>query len=438
LAAPWLRSGGGGLVRTLADRLATGSGSTDALVLLSIHETRDRIINHSASVRVAMITRLAISGYRSLRDIRVTLGALNVVTGANGSGKSSLYRALNLLADIAQGRIIQSLAAEGGLQSTLWAGPEAISRAMKNGTAPVQAPARKTPISLKLGFSGKDYGYAIDLGLPLPDSRTKFSSDPEIKIESQWAGERLDRTNAFAIRIGPSVRILNGQGEWRQAHQHLDSFDSMMTHCADPHHAVELLLLREKMRNWRFYDHLRTDLDAPSRKPQVGTYTPVLASDGSDLAAAVQTIREVGAADEMDAAIADAFPGARVEVISTNGYFELEMRQHGLLRPLKASELSDGTLRYLLLVAALLSPRPPALMILNEPETSLHPALLPPLARLIAQVSKRSQAVVVTHAPSLVAALDANIDYRQIVLEKHFGETVAKDNTPPDWTWPSL
>jgi predicted ATPase len=385
-----------------------------------------------------MITRLAISGYRSLREIKVTLGPLNVVTGANGSGKSSLYRALSLLADIAQGRIIQSLATEGGLQSTLWAGPEAVPRAMKSGAAPVQGLVRKTPISLKLGFSGKDYGYAIDLGLPLPDSRTKFSSDPEIKIESQWTGERLERTNAFAIRIGPSVRILNGQGEWRQAHQQLDAFDSMMTHCADPHQAVELLLLRERMRNWRFYDHLRTDLDAPSRKPQVGTYTPVLAADGSDLAAAVQTIREVGAAEEMDAAIADAFPGARVEVISTNGYFELEMRQHGLLRPLKASELSDGTLRYLLLVAALLSPRPPALMILNEPETSLHPALLPPLARLIAQVSKRSQAVVVTHAPALVAALDANADYRQIVLEKHFGETIAKDNVPPDWTWPTL
>ena len=64
------------------------------------------------------------------------------------------------------------------------------------------------------------------------------------------------------------------------------------------------------------------------------------------------------------------------------------MRQHGLLRPLLASELSDGTLRYLLLIAALLSPRPPALMILNEPETSLHPDLLPSLARLIVQASK--------------------------------------------------
>ena len=383
-----------------------------------------------------MITRLAISGYRSLREVRVTLGALNVVTGANGSGKSSLYRALKLLADIAQGRIIQSLAAEGGLKSTLWAGPEAFSRAMKAGTAPVQGTARKNPVSLKLGFSGPDYGYAIDLGLPLPDSRSKFSSDPEIKVESQWTGERMDRKNTFAIRLGPAVRIRDHQGEWQQAYQNLDAFDSMMTHCADPHHAIELLLLRERMRNWRFYDHLRTDSDAPSRKPQIGTYTPVLAGDGSDLAAALQTIREIGAAEHMDAAIADAFPGARVEVISTDGYFELEMHQHGLLRPLKASELSDGTLRYLLLVAALLSPRPPALMILNEPETSLHPDLMPPLARLIAQASTWSQAVVVSHAPALVAALDADADGRRIVLEKQLGETIVKDGTPPDWSWP--
>jgi predicted ATPase len=139
----------------------------------------------------------------------------------------------------------------------------------------------------------------------------------------------------------------------------------------------------------------------------------------------------------MDAAIADAFSGARVGVSGTDGYLEIEMRQHGLLRPLKASELSDGTLRYLLLVAALLSPRPPALMVLNEPETSLHPELLPPLARLIAQASKRSQVVVVSHAAALVSALDAAADCRQIVLEKQLGETVVTEGTAPDWTWPS-
>ena len=383
-----------------------------------------------------MMTTLAISGYRSLRDIRVRLSRLTIVTGANGSGKSSLYRALRLLADIAQGRIIQSLATEGGLQSTLWAGPESFSRAMKAGTQPVQGTVRKNAISLKLGFSGEDYGYAIDLGLPIPDS-SLFSTDPVIKAESLWTGERLGRSNAFALRNGPGVRIRDDKGEWQQAYTHLAPFDSMMTHCSDPREAIELLVLRERMRNWRFYDHMRTDSEAPARKPQVGTYTPVLAADGSDLAAAIQTIREIGARKEMADAIDDAFPGGSVAVTGAGAYLQVEMRQHGLLRPLLASELSDGTLRYLLLIAALLSPRPPALMILNEPETSLHPDLLPSLARLIVQASRQCQIIVVSHAAALVSALDAEADSRQIVLEKTLGETSVQDDMAPNWTWPS-
>ena len=105
------------------------------------------------------------------------------------------------------------------------------------------------------------------------------------------------------------------------------------------------------------------------------------------------------------------------------GWFEVEMRQHGLLRPLKAAELSDGTLRYLLWVAALLTPRPPGLLVLNEPETSLHPDLLPALGRLIARAAKRSQVIVVSHAAGLIDALQAQPECHSIVLEKTLGET---------------
>ena len=102
-----------------------------------------------------------------------------------------------------------------------------------------------------------------------------------------------------------------------------------------------------------------------------------------------------------------------------------------------SQRLRESLFRGATLVAALLSPRPPALMILNEPETSLHPDLLPPLARLIVQASTRSQVVVVSHAAALVSALDADASCRQIVLEKQLGETVVQDGLPPDWTWPS-
>jgi len=384
---------------------------------------------------MSIISRLCISGYRSLRDVRLEVGQLTVVTGANGSGKSSLYRALRLLADVAQGRIIQSLAIEGGLQSALWAGPEQFSRAMKKGDQPVQGTRRNSPVGLKLGFSSDDYGYAIDLGLPIPDSRW-FNKDPVIKAESLWTGLLLGRANTFAQRKGPAVSLRNQEGEWRLAHDGLASYDSMLTHCSDPRDAAELLQMRETLRGWRFYDHFRTDNDAPARRRQVGTRTPVLASDGADLAAAIATIQEVGEDGALAAAVADAFAGASVEVQESGGYFEIEMRQHGLLRGLAAAELSDGTLRYLLLVAALLSPRPPTLMILNEPETSLHPDLLPPLARLIAGASKHTQVIVVSHAAALVSALE-KAAAKRIVLEKQLGETVVPEEERPPWNWPS-
>ncbi|MBP2159966.1 MULTISPECIES: AAA family ATPase [Asticcacaulis] len=383
-----------------------------------------------------MITTLAISGYRSLRDVRVALEPLNVVTGANGAGKSSLYRALRLLADIAQGRIIRALASEGGLVFTLWAGPEQFSREMKAGTQRVQGLVRKKPISLKLGFSTDAYGYAIDLGRPVPDG-SMFNADPQIKVESLWVGQVLRARNEIASRKGPGVRIRGEDGAWSQTFTDLSPFDSMMTHAADPGKAVELLRLREMMRNWRFYDHFRTDRDAPARHLQIGTYTPVLASDGSDLAAAIQTIIEIGFVEDLSSAVDDAFPGSKIFVTGDSGYFELEMQQKGLLRPLKAAELSDGTLRYLLLMAALLSPRPPAFMVLNEPEMSLHPDLLPALGRLIAKASERSQILVVSHSHELVDALTAAKATNRIVLEKVLGETEIADNDPPPWEWPS-
>jgi predicted ATPase len=135
-----------------------------------------------------MLSTLAIYNYRSLRDFVLPVKRLNLVTGPNGSGKSNLYRALRLLAEIAQGRIISSLAREGGFGSTLWAGPEQFSRSVLRGDYEVQGAVRKRRISLRLGFAGDEFGYAIDLGLPVP-SGSAFAHDPEIKRECIWNGQ---------------------------------------------------------------------------------------------------------------------------------------------------------------------------------------------------------------------------------------------------------
>jgi predicted ATPase len=386
-----------------------------------------------------VISTLAIYNYRSLRDFVMPLAALNVITGANGSGKSNVYRALRLLADIAQGRIIPSLAREGGLQSTLWAGPEDFAHSVKSGEHPVQGTLRKDRVSLRLGFSGDEFGYAMDLGLPTTSSPS-FSLDPEIKRECIWAGEVLRPAALLVERRGPLVRSRGEKGEWTPLTQGLAGFDSMMTHCADPRSSPEMLALREQMRGWRFYDQFRADLEAPARQPQIGTHTPVLANDGTDLAAALQTIVEIGDPRALTDSVGDAFPGASISVLHHEGRFEVEMRQHGLLRPLKAAELSDGTLRYLLWIAALLTPRPPQLLVLNEPETSLHPELLPALGRLIGRAAGHSQIIAVSHAARLIAALEERPDCNSVMLEKDLGETgiAGADRLDrPRWQWPS-
>ncbi len=387
-----------------------------------------------------MLRTLAVANYRSLRDLVLPLDALNVVTGANGSGKSNLYRGLCLLSETAFGTAIESLAAEGGLASVLWAGPEQVGRAVKRGDYPVQGGPRKKTVNLRLGFAGESFSYAIDFGLPMPVPRTMFHRDPEIKREAIWHGTTWHDRRAVADRRGGVVRVRDTAGDWQVIEQHLPTFDSLLSRFADPSLAPEVLLLREEIRSWRFYHHFRTDGASPARSPQIGTRTPVLANDGHDLAAAWRTILEIGDQDALNDAVADAFPGASVEVVEAEGRFSLRFHQHGLLRPLSQAELSDGTLRYLLWIAALLTPRPPSLMVLNEPETSLHPTLLPALARLMRRCANGTQLWVTSHASGLIDSLTDTDDTNHITLDKTFGETYAvgfdKLDLPP-WRWPA-
>jgi predicted ATPase len=388
-----------------------------------------------------MLTTIAIQNYRSLRDVRLPLKRLNVVTGANGTGKSSLYRALRLLADCASGRVIASLAREGGLESVLWGGPEHLGAAVRSGQHPVQGTTRSGPISLQLGFASDDFSYLIDLGLPKRYASSAFNLDPEIKREVVWSGPVMRPATLLAKRKRALVELRGtpSSSSWEHFEITLQPYESVLTEVLDPVRAPELLAVREQIRSWRFYDQFRTDPDSPVRRSHIGTRTPVLDAEGRDLAAALQTIIEIGDVDALHGTIDDAFPGSRLQIVESRGRFDLELSAHGLLRPLGAAELSDGTLRFLLLVAALLSPRPPSLMVLNEPETSLHVDLLSALARLIARASAYTQIVVVTHARGLVEAL-SSCGAQPLRLVKDFSETtlegVGRLEQPP-WNWGS-
>lgn len=214
--------------------------------------------------------------------------------------------------------------------------------------------------------------------------------------------------------------------------------ESMLATLADPDSSPELFALRERARGWRFYDALRTDAEAPARRPGPATFTPVLAGDGANLPGALATVLRIGHAERLQSAVAEAFDGAEAVVEDDDrGIARVGLRQPRARRSFEAAELSDGTLRFLLLATALLSPRPPGLLVLNEPEASLHPSLLPALAALIVDAAEHTQVVVVSHAEGLVRGLSSDSGVIELVKPGLATEVVGLlPFEGPAWSWP--
>ena len=140
--------------------------------------------------------------------------------------------------------------------------------------------------------------------------------------------------------------------------------------------------------------------------PESRTRTPAVSDDGVDLAASLLTIQREGNEPMLNRCIEHTFDGAQLEVdVDDAGRLDILLHVSGMTRPLAAPELSDGQLRFLFLAATLLSQAPLTMVVLNEPETSLHVQLLPALAELVAAAAEQTQVVLTTHAAGLAESL---------------------------------
>lgn len=361
------------------------------------------------------IAELTISGYRSIKNIALPLERLNVLVGANGVGKSNLYQAVSLLHAAVRGELARTLAAEGGMPSVLWAGGR-----------------KKGPVRLSLGVTlDNSLAYELVCGLPeMNDLPPSFRLDPLVKSETVTFSAPGQARVTLLERGKSGADLRDADGRRVSLPMTLGRSESVLSQIAHPHRFPHLSVLRETLSNWRFYHGFRTDAAASLRQPQVGCFTPVLAHSGNDLAAALQTIVELGNADELAQALRQGLGDATLSVLyptpdNPGERFRMRLETPGVARPLEAWELSDGTLRYLCLLAALLSPRPPALLALNEPETGLHPDLLASLASLIVVASQRSQLWITTHSLALAEQIERLSGVSPITLIKRDGETIA-------------
>lgn len=362
-----------------------------------------------------MLKSISIKNFRSIRQLDVALGQLNIIYGANGVGKSNLYKALFLLYNAALGQLPQTLVREGGFPQMMWAGDMGKLDKTKG--------ARRMVLSAELD----SYEYELQLGFPdkLPYP-TLFDVDPIVKEESIWmSGYKRRPSSLIMQRRNQAAFLKNIHGEKVTYASTIYENESIFGQLAEPHLFPEISQVRETFKLWRFYHEFAVWSGSAVRQPQIGFRAPVLADDGHNLAAAFQTIIEIGDDGLLRQVLAQAFPDSDFYVEVQQGFFHLLMQRDKILRPLSANEFSDGTLRFLCLAVALLSPRPPQFIALNEPENSLHPDMLPALARLIAEASRYSQIWLTTHSSVLITHIQQlSPDCYQFEMQLEQGETI--------------
>ena len=375
------------------------------------------------------VAHIEISGYRSIKKLAFPLARLNVFVGENGVGKTNLYRGLELVQAAAQGTLARELAAEGGMQSAMWTGER-----RKHDEARI-----KLGVGLGARPEGANYTYRTEAGLVQQyrvEVGVKQPTGAGFLLEPQIKEERLTfigskRPEILLERKGPMGYARDEEGVRQDLTSELFPSETALAALKEPGRFPDLHAVRTTMLDWRFYHSFRTDRDAALRQPCLAVTTPTLSSDGSDLAAVFATLAHIRQDTvDLDAAVDDAFPGARLVIPhpGRTASFFLVYREFPK-REFEAPELSDGTLRFLALAGALLGYRLPRFIALNEPETSLHPDLLPPLARLIARAAERTQVWVVTHSTILADALAAAGRTKPRRVIKRNGETLIEGLT---------
>ncbi|HEY9685224.1 MAG TPA: AAA family ATPase [Oculatellaceae cyanobacterium] len=352
------------------------------------------------------LTDFYIRNYRSARNTWLKLPRVSVIVGPNGSGKSNLYRAMYLVSSTANGQLSRAIAEEGGMDSILWSGEYGLQDERK--------------VSLSVKFD--ELQYDLKLGTMGRAGGEYFCGDLQVKSEKIFAFKNGVKSQVLNRGIG-FIEVRDSTGRTTDYTQRVASNESILTALREPHKYPQLSRLRQEFLGWRFYHHFRTDQNSPLRKPQHPVTTKILSHDGKDLAPALATIKEWGDWNGLERSLDEAFPGAELDILCASTGLKLALRLQGLDRALEGAELSDGTLQYLCLLCALYSVEAPPLIVLNEPETSIHPDLLEPLARLLVRASEASQIWVTTHSTDLSDYIMDLSGYSPLVLEKVDAET---------------
>jgi predicted ATPase len=338
------------------------------------------------------IDRLKVQGFKSLKDATWEPGRLNVLIGPNGSGKSNLLSAISFLQNAARGDLAQEILRQGGISPLLWDGQA------REITWDVRASSRS--------FERHDLpsmGYKIQLNRLGETSSYRIEyEDLALYPESLNMGV-LTRETGRIVTVGASGHSRSAPaGSIRDEQTLLSTF-------AAPFDNPEVVLFRDSLIGWSIYQDIRVGQTAPLRQSTVARVEDRISPDGQNLIPVLHTLytgnREFKRS--LDAAMSAAFGRDYEELVfppAADQHIQLRIRWKSLRTEQSAANLSDGTLRFLLLIAIFATPNPGDVIALDEPETGLHPSMLPIVAELAAEAAQRTQVILSTHSADLLDA----------------------------------
>ena len=337
------------------------------------------------------IKQLDIAGFRSLKNVSWQPGDLNVVIGQNGTGKSNLLRMLELIAASAEGQLSNSIRANGGMQSMAWDGN--VSQLNFHITATTRSLSLTEEVCYEVKITSLGGLGLHSILKEILTYKTVSSEQPAVIIEmSNHRGLHYDQ-----------IVTLKG-AETGLSH--------LARNYANTSVVSEDVIFREQLSGINVYHDLDVGRDSKIRQAPVVRYDTLVESDGQNFVTTLHTLytQDRDFERNIDLAMSAAFDGAYEKIVfapAADQRVQPRVRWKTLNRAIPFADLSDGTLRFLFLLTVLKASGSSMLIAIDEPETGLHPSMLPIIAEFAVEASSHTQVVFTTHSPQFLDAFTA-------------------------------
>jgi predicted ATPase len=336
------------------------------------------------------ITSLKVRGFRSLKEVLWEPGRLNVIIGPNGSGKSNLMRSLDLLRSAAVGNLDEAITQQGGMRSVLW---DHQARGL----------FFEVTIRVLVDYQGKvrptDLRYSLELESIGAAGNFRVSQEDLDVLNGQGRGFVRDHKG--------NVALGDHAYEMRDTETALSIVRRQRANTSEEMNAY---IVRSTLSSLRSYHDLYVARDAPLRQAAIAKYERALQPDGQNLIAVLHTLytEDPDFEEAIDSGMRAGFGADFKKLLfppAADQRVQLRVRLSGMRMAPSAEDLSDGTLRFLMLLTILKTAPEWGLVAINEPETSLHPSMLKVVAEFASEAAQRTQVILATQSPELLDAL---------------------------------